>query len=376
MGLPCFPRLRLTCFAGTRPECLKLAALSMEARRHAHFDLQLVSSGQHSQMVADTCAHLDLPLFASLLPVPAGTPLSRSVSHLRRHARAWLQETRPDVALVQGDTSTAYACALAAADCGIPIAHLEAGLRTNNPMRPFPEEPFRRRIAPLARWHLAPTPGAAAHLRNEGFASESIHTVGNSIADLLRMTLANPVCHEIPWQSHGSRLVVMTMHRRENYQKGLLNVCSVMLELLDSRPDLCLVCPVHPNPLIRSRLQRLLGGHPRILLTEPLPYRRFIPLLHEADLVVTDSGGIQEEAAYLGTPVLVTRSETERPEASRHGTVQLVGTDPGILLQACQLALQGARPQSCAFNADAPFGDGNTATKVLAALWDAWTSPV
>lgn len=361
--------LRVACFTGTRPECLKLASLGMAASGDGRFDLQLVSSGQHPHMVAETLTHLDLPVHVALPPVPAGLPLSRNVEHLRRHARQWLQESKPDIALVQGDTSTAYACALAASDCGIPLAHLEAGLRTADPMRPFPEEPFRRRIAPLARWHFAPTPDAAAHLQNEGVAKDDIHMVGNTVADILRHTLENPIDHSIPWRSHGNRLVVMTLHRRENYQTGLTNVCSVLLDLLEGIPDLCLVAPLHPNPQIRNRLQRLLGGHSRILAIPPVPYRRFIPLLRDASLVVTDSGGIQEEAAYLGVPVLVTRSETERPEAGRHGAVQLVGTNPAALLQACRAKLDACRPHACAFDDDAPFGDGNTAKRVLAALW-------
>lgn len=360
--------VRIACFTGTRPECLKLASLSIEAGQDRRFHLQLVSSGQHPHMVAETLAHLELPLAASLEPVPAGTPLSKTVAHLRKHARQWLQAERPDVALVQGDTSTAYACALAAVDCGIPLAHLEAGLRTQDPMRPFPEEPFRRRISLLAQWHLAPTANAAGHLRREGIADDGIHLVGNSITDLLRLTLANPIAHDIPWRLHGKRLVVMTLHRRENYQQGLVNVCTALLQLLASEPDLCLVSPLHPNPLVRSRLQRLLGGHPRIVTTPPLPYRRFIPLLQEASLVVTDSGGIQEEAVYIGTPVLVTRSETERPEAAQNGIVSLIGTNTERLLAACHERLQAARPVACAFDEQAPFGDGRTAQRVLAAL--------
>ncbi|MES2606347.1 MAG: UDP-N-acetylglucosamine 2-epimerase (non-hydrolyzing) [Pseudomonadota bacterium] len=361
--------LRVACFTGTRPECLKLASLSMEAQQDPRFDLQLVSSGQHPVMVAETLAHLAVPLGAELTPIPAGTPLSRSVDHLRRHARQWLHANRPDIVLVQGDTSTAYACALAAVDCNLPLAHLEAGLRTHDPMRPFPEEPFRRRIAPLARWNFAPTSGTATHLRNEGMASDSIHVVGNSIADLLRLTLESPCGHDIPWREHGKRLVIMTLHRRENYQHGLVNVCTTLLELLALEPDLCLVCPMHPNPLVRTQLQRLLGGHARILTVPPVLYRNFIPLLQEAALVVTDSGGIQEEAAYIGSPVLVTRAETERPEAAQNGTVQLIGTDPVRLLQACREQLQAARPKPCGFDAAAPFGDGHTARRVLAALW-------
>lgn len=357
--------LRLICFAGTRPECLKIAPLAQKALGDSRLNVGVVSSGQHPHMVAETMAHLELPIYASLAAVPAGSILSRSVAHLRWHAREWLTIEKPDAVLVQGDTSTAYACALAAADCSIPIAHLEAGLRTHNPMRPFPEEPFRRRIAPLARWHFAPTHMAAQNLRHEGISPHQVHMVGNSIADLLRITLENPVPHYIAWQALGRRLVVMTMHRRENYQQGLVNVCNGMLELLAADEDLCLVCPVHPNPIIGIRIRRLLGDHPRILLTAPLAYRPFIALLKEASLVVTDSGGIQEEAVYLGVPVLVTRSETERPEATLNGTVQLIGNNQHNLLLSCISSLQASMPDACPFDEHAPFGDGHTATRVL-----------
>jgi UDP-N-acetylglucosamine 2-epimerase (non-hydrolysing) len=360
--------VRLICFAGTRPECLKIAPLARQATGDSRFNVGVVSSGQHPQMVAETMSHLDLQLHASLAPVPAGSILSRSVAHLRAHARQWLAIERPDAVLVQGDTSTAYACALAASDCGLPIAHLEAGLRTQNPMRPFPEEPFRRRIAPLARWHFAPTHSAAQNLRHEGIDPRDVHMVGNSIADLLRMTLERPVLHHIPWPALGKRLVVMTLHRRENYNQGLVNVCKGMLELLAADEDLCLVCPVHPNPVIGTRIRRLLGDHPRILLTAPLSYRPFIALLQEASLVVTDSGGIQEEAVYLGVPVLVTRSETERPEATINGTVQLIGNNQHNLLLSCINSLQSRMPTPCPFDESAPFGDGYTAARVLNVL--------
>jgi UDP-N-acetylglucosamine 2-epimerase (non-hydrolysing) len=360
--------LRLSCIAGTRPECLKLASVIAMASNSSEIDLQVVSSGQHPHMVASTLEQLGLPLYASLPPIPKGTHLSKSVQHLRKNLRQWLQHHQPDVVLVQGDTSTAYAGALAAAECRLPIAHLEAGLRTATPMRPFPEEVFRRRITPLARWHFAPTVTAGVHLQHEGIAPEQIHVVGNSIIDLLRTTCAAQQFHDLEWRSRGSHLLVLTLHRRENYQQGLVNVCASMLDLLEQDPELCVLCPVHPNPVVGTRIRRLLGQHPRVLLTEPLPYRRFIALLQQASLIVTDSGGIQEEAPYLGTPVLVTRSETERPECLQGGLVQLVGNQRANLLQHCLQVLSAARPLACGFNEQAPFGAGRTAEQVLAVL--------
>ncbi len=368
MSQPSAAPLRLTCIAGTRPECLKLASLIRAGMACQHTDLQLVSSGQHPHMVAATLSHLRLPVHVALPAVPKGTMLSKTVQHLRQQLRAQLDKQRPDVVLVQGDTSTAYAGALAAADCGLPIAHLEAGLRTSTPTRPFPEEVFRRRITPLARWHFAPTAAAGQHLLDEGVDAASVHVVGNSIIDLLRETLSSKYATISNWHTRGERLVVLTLHRRENYQHGLVNVCEAMLELLTEDPGLCLLCPVHPNPAVGTRIRRLLGQHPRVILTEPLPYREFITLLRQASLIVTDSGGIQEEAPYLGTPVLVTRSETERPECLRDGLVKLVGNQRAVLLAHCLQVLAGPTPHACGFDDAAPFGSGHTADKVLQIL--------
>ena len=360
--------LHLVCIAGTRPECLKLASLIQTAQAMPAIALTVLSSGQHPHMVAHTLEHLGLKVDVELPALPKGLPLSRSVQQLRLQMRDKLRELPCDVVVVQGDTSTAYAGALAAADCNLPIAHLEAGLRTSTPTRPFPEELFRRRITPLARWHFAPTSASARHLTDEGITAAQVHTVGNSIIDLLRHTLASGMNTDIDWRSKGSRLLVLTLHRRENYQHGLVNVCETILELLQEDSTLCVLCPVHPNPTVGTRIRRLLGEHPRVILTEPLPYRPFISLLQQASLIVTDSGGIQEEAPYIGTPVLVTRSETERPECLQNGLVQLVGNKKAILLQHSRDVLAAQPPLACEFNDKAPFGDGRTAEKMLAVL--------
>jgi UDP-N-acetylglucosamine 2-epimerase (non-hydrolysing) len=362
------PPVRLACIAGTRPECLKLASVIRRAAAHPAFMPIVVSSGQHPHMVRATMAHLHLPVDVELAPVPPHSMLSRTVAHLRLVFRQWLKENRPDLVMVQGDTSTAYAGALAAADCGIRLAHLEAGLRTNNPLRPFPEEHFRRCITPLADFHLVPTNGTRDNLLAENVSPSTVHVVGNSVVDILRDSLEQGNAASVPWQDIGSRLAVLTLHRRENYQHGLVNVCQAMLQLLDMHDDLCLVCPVHPNPLVGSRIRRMLGNHPGILLTPPQPYREFISLLREASLVVTDSGGIQEEAPYLGIPVLVAREETERPEALQHDFVKLVGSHVQPLVDEAVSALSQARPEACGFNTAAPFGDGRTAQRVLEIL--------
>lgn len=363
--MPPSPPLRILAFAGTRPECLKLAALVRAARADARCQIELVGSGQHPAMIAATLTDLDLRTEHDLTPVPPGNSLSRTLGHLRAAMRTCIAERRPDVVVVQGDTSTAYAGALAARDAGVALAHVEAGLRTTHPLRPFPEEPFRRRIAPIARWHFAPTEGARQHLLDEGQAPSRVFVVGNTIVDELRCALANPCVPTVDWQARGSQLLVLTLHRRETYGQALVAVCVAMLELLERHEDLVLVCPVHPNPAVGLRVRRLLGAHPRCLLVSPMGYRAFVRLLGDARLVVTDSGGIQEEAPYLGAPVLIARDATERPEALRDGVVELVGHNHDRLVQGALRLLAKPRPTPIAFDAAAPFGDGHSAPRIL-----------
>jgi len=279
------------------------------------------------------------------------------------------EELRPVLLVVQGDTSSAYAGALAARAAGVELAHVEAGLRTSDPMRPFPEEPFRRRIGALADWHFAPTPSAARNLLDEGVAAARIHTPGNTGVDALRLALAEPLpAHALHWQERFRHLLVLTLHRRENYGPKLEQICLGVRELLNLNPQLGVVCPVHPNPAVGTRVRRILGGHPRILLTAPLDYRPFVQLLSEARLVITDSGGIQEEAPYLGVPVVVVRENTERPEALACGNSHLVAAESNALIAAAQQWLAAAPPPAHAFASGAPFGDGRAADRIAQVL--------
>lgn len=357
--------LRLLALVGTRPECLKMAALVRAASGESRCQLTLVGSGQHPAMISDTLAHLGLQTDLDLPAVMPGSSLSRTVQHIQASLLAAIPALAPDVVIVQGDTSSAYAGALAARSAGIRLAHVEAGLRTDDPLRPFPEEPFRRRIAPLARWHFAPTPGAADNLTAEGIDGGRVHVVGNTIVDELKRFAIDLTPSGIPWRERGRELLVLTLHRRENYGSPLIAVCTALLELLEHHDDLVLVCPVHPNPAVGLRVRRVLGAHPRCLLTPPINYPTFVRLLREARLVVTDSGGIQEEAPYLGVPVLVARDVTERPEALSSGGVELVGSDRAHLLHAAQRLLLAPRPMPLAFDSNAPFGDGNSAGRIL-----------
>ena len=262
--------------------------------------------------------------------------------------------------VAQGDTSTAYATALAARDLDLPLAHVEAGLRTDHPLRPFPEEYFRRCISRLAALHLAPTLAAATNLRGEGVAAESIHLVGNTVVDLLREQVENGFGTALAFLPDTPRIITLTLHRRENYGRGLDVVCTAILDLLARENDIGVVCPVHPNPAVGARIRRHLAAHPRIRLTDPLAYRPFIALLARSTLVVTDSGGIQEEAPYLGVPVLVVRENTERPESVAVGTTTLVPVQHDRIVDEIERRLASARPPPLPFAVASPYGDGRS----------------
>jgi UDP-N-acetylglucosamine 2-epimerase (non-hydrolysing) len=362
---------RIAIVAGTRPECLKTAAVVRAFAAAAGFDVHLVNSGQHRELVESTFAHLGLAPNHVLPALQNGLSLSRGIRHLRGSLRDAFGQIAPRLVLVQGDTSTAYAGALAARDLRLPLAHVEAGLRTGDPMRPFPEEPFRRRIAPLADWHFAPTPGAAANLLSEGVPQARVHVVGNTIIDELRLALSSVKCAQDGFFPASEEILTLTLHRRENYGRGLDLVCDAVLEVLARRPGLAVVCPVHPNPTVGNRIRRLLGGQARVRLVEPMPYRPFVRLLQASALVVTDSGGIQEEAPYLGVPVLVARDATERPEALATGGTRLVPLHRDAIVAAIDHSLASPRPAPLPFSPAAPFGDGHSGARIVAILGQA-----
>lgn len=357
------PRCGVLAVCGTRPEAIKLVSLVRALREDGAPGCVLVNSGQHVAMVHKTLEHLNCSADVAL-PQIAAPSLSAAVRALRTQLLSTIRAQGAQLVLVQGDTSSAYAGALAAVEAGVPLAHLEAGLRSGHPYRPFPEELFRRRIARLASLHLAPTAAAAQNLFDEGFASAQVQRVGNTVIDLLRETIQSPAV-PLDFLPATQRLVTLTLHRRENYGHGLDLVCEAVLHLLDAHPDLGVVCPVHPNPAVGSRIRRWLSDHPRIVLTAPLDYRPFIALLARSSLAITDSGGIQEEAPYLGTPVLVVRENTERPEAVALGTATLVPPKPERIVGQANRLLTAPRPRALAFDAAAPFGDGRAAQRCV-----------
>ena len=361
-------RPRIALVVGTRPECLKLASVAKALRAHGSGISLLVNSGQHRDMVERSLAQHGLTADIAAAQCESGS-LSATLQRVRGAIRDGLRDSGASLLVAQGDTTTAYATALAARDLGLPLAHVEAGLRTDHPLRPFPEEHFRRRIARIAGLHFAPTASAERNLLAEGVARARIQRVGQTSIDLLREAVANPcLASELPRLPAAPHLIVLTLHRRENYGRGLDVVCAAVLDLLDARPDVGVICPVHPNPTVGARIRQHLSAHPRIALTEPLDFRPFVTLLGRAALAITDSGGIQEEAPYLGTPILIARANTERPESVAIGRASLVPVDAPSIVAAANDLLDAPRPPPLPFDTHAPYGDGHAGERIVRRL--------
>ena len=349
--------------AGTRPECIKLAPLVRRLACHQQLRLVLVNSGQHCLAVRRTFAEFDIRCDIELGELPRFEWLGASHDHLRVELRAVLDRIKPAMLIVQGDTLTAYSGARAAHDTSTLLAHVEAGLRTDTISDPFPEEWFRRRIARYANIHFSPSASATRNLLAEEVDAGSIHQVGNTGIDSLRMLLAE--MQPAPRAALARDTVLVTLHRRENHDRNAGIVCDALIALTIARRDLRVLFPVHPNPRVSATIRRRLEVHPAFDLVAPMSYRDFVSKAAAAALIISDSGGVQEEAPHLGTHLLVPRCNTERPEGVETGWVKLVRADSGAIVEAAleKLAAPAIRPVP--IDERAPFGDGNAADKIV-----------
>lgn len=350
---------------GTRPEAIKLAPVIQVFRQDPAFQTWVVTTGQHREMVDQVMGWFDLAVDHDLAIMQAGQTLGDITCRTLQGLDPWLREHRPQVVLVQGDTTTAFAAALAAFYQQISIGHVEAGLRTDNLFSPYPEEANRRLISQLAQFHFAPTSLAVENLKASDVTG-AIHLTGNTVIDALLKVAQAPVSCPVPgldWQRH--RVLLATVHRRENWGQPLGQIATAFLQLLDQFPDTALVLPLHKNPTVRQVFQEKLAGHPRVYLTEPLDYPDLVAVLRQCTLVLSDSGGIQEEAPSLGKPVLVLRDTTERPEAIQAGTARLVGTDTATIVQTATELLSSPAAYQHMAQAVNPFGDGQAAQRIL-----------
>ena len=349
--------------AGTRPECIKLAPLVRRLACHQQLRLVLVNSGQHCLAVRRTFAEFDIRCDIELGELPRFEWLGASHDHLRVELRAVLDRIKPAMLIVQGDTLTAYSGARAAHDTSTVLAHVEAGLRTDTIADPFPEEWFRRRIARYASIHFSPSASATRNLLAEEVDVGSIHPVGNTGIDSLRMLLAE--MRPAPRAVRARDIVLVTLHRRENHDRNAGIVCDALIALTIARPDLRVLFPVHPNPRVSATIRRRLEVHPAFDLVAPMSYRDFVFKAAAAALIISDSGGVQEEAPHLGTHLLVPRSNTERPEGIETGWVKLVRVDSRAIVEAALEKLAAPAMRPVPIDERAPFGDGNAADKIV-----------
>jgi UDP-N-acetylglucosamine 2-epimerase (hydrolysing) len=365
-------RRRILVIFGTRPEAIKLAPVVEALAAAPTLTPRLCVTGQHREMLDQMLTLFDIERHHDLAVMRPEQDLFDLSARTLGGLRAVLDAEQPAAVLVQGDTTTSMAAALAAFYRKIPVGHVEAGLRTRQIYDPFPEEMNRRLTSQLATWHYAPTAGAAANLRGEGVDAEHIVVTGNTIVDALqaivrRLDGHSAACATVvaPERLSGRRILVVTGHRRESFGEGLRNICLALRAIAERHPDTLIVYPVHLNPAVQHPVREILAGHPSIVLTAPLDYLPFIDLMRRAYLILTDSGGVQEEAPSLGVPVLVMRDTTERPEAIAAGTAVLVGTQRDTIVAAASRLLTDGAAHAAMRSAQNPFGDGKAAERIV-----------
>ncbi|WP_312933211.1 non-hydrolyzing UDP-N-acetylglucosamine 2-epimerase [Pseudomonas sp.] len=360
---------------GTRPEAIKMAPLIKCLQRNSDVQSIVCSTGQHREMLDQVLQLFSIEVDHDLDVMTAGQTLNGLFARLLGRIDSLLDSTQPDCVLVHGDTTSAAACAMAAFQRGIAIGHVEAGLRTGDMAQPFPEEMNRRVVDVMARWLFAPTATSRGNLLRENLQGD-IFITGNTVIDALDLVVeklatepetTQRLARRYPWLDGERRLVLVTGHRRENFGEGFRQICEA-LRTLGQRGDIQIVYPVHLNPNVRNVVLDLLCDQPNVHLINPLDYVEFVWFMQRAHLVLTDSGGVQEEAPHLGKPVLVMRNTTERPEAVAAGTVKLVGTDAQTIVQAVGLMLDDRDLYAQAARSANPYGDGKASERIVAAL--------
>ncbi|HBL14795.1 MAG TPA: UDP-N-acetylglucosamine 2-epimerase (non-hydrolyzing), partial [Cyanobacteria bacterium UBA11162] len=326
---------------------------------------QVILTGQHREMVDQVMALFEINPDQNLEIMQTKQTLTDITCRSLRGLETLFEEIKPQLVIVQGDTTTAFAATLAAFYQKIPVGHVEAGLRTDDLFNPYPEEANRRLISQLAQLNFAPTTKAVENLKRSGIVGE-IHHTGNTVIDaLLTVAKRQPKCHikGLDWEKY--RVLLATVHRRENWGEPLQDIAQGFLQILDKFSDTALLLPLHRNPTVREPLQAILGNHPRVFLTEPLDYAELVGAIARCFLLLTDSGGLQEEAPSLGKPVLVLRETTERPEAIEAGTAKLVGTNPTQIVSVASQLLSDPTAYETMATAINPFGDGHAAERIL-----------
>ena len=359
--------MRILSVFGTRPEAVKMAPVVSVLARTPSVESRVLVTAQHRDMLDQVLQIFGLKPDYDLDVMQHNQSPTEVLARVMTGLQPVLTDFKPDWVLVQGDTTTVLAAALAAAYARCKVGHVEAGLRTYDRDNPFPEELNRVLADHISSLHFAPTALSAAALAREGIPAERIHITGNTAIDALKIIIAQPAPADLPSVPTGKRLILVTAHRRENHGQPLQGIIAA-LQQLANRPDVHLIYPVHRNPNIWEPVHAALGHHPNITLLPPMDYLGFAHLMGQADLILTDSGGIQEEAPGLGVPVLVLRIVTERPEAVQAGTAKLVGTDTETIVREATRLLDDPAAHAEMARAVNPFGDGHAAEKIVAAL--------
>ena len=366
---------------GTRPEAIKMAPLIKELEKHSIFDTKVCITAQHRQMLDQVLKIFDIKPDYDLNLMKPGQSLYDITSNVLYGIQKVLQDYKPDIVLVHGDTTTTFATSLAAFYQKIPVGHVEAGLRTYNLYSPWPEEANRQLTSILTTYHFAPTQTAKENLLKENKNEKNIIITGNTVIDALFLILEKidrdkqlqkKIIQNIQIQIKDrsfsvqtSKFILVTGHRRESFGRGFVNICQALKTIAMKNPDIHIIYPVHLNPNVKEPVNRLLGGIDNIHLIEPLQYEAFIYLMSKAYFIITDSGGIQEEAPSIGKPVLVMRDTTERPEAVEAGTVKLVGTKPEKIINEAQKLINNIEEYEKMSRSHNPYGDGKASVRIM-----------
>ena len=366
-------KLKLMTIFGTRPEAIKMCPLVLEMRKYPDYIEPIVAvTAQHREMLDQVLELFDIKPDYDLNIMQAGQTLYDITTRALMGLKEVIEEAKPDMVLVHGDTTTTFAGSLAAFYAQVPVGHVEAGLRTGNKYSPYPEEMNRKLTGAIADMHFAPTTTSRENLLKENVAPETIVVTGNTVIDALQTTVkedyefSDAEFNKI--FARGNRLILMTTHRRENLGEPMRNVYKALRKVLETHADVEAIFPVHKNPKVREIVEEELGNLDRVHLIEPMDYEPFANLMGKVDIVLTDSGGIQEEAPALGKPVLVLRDTTERPEAVEAGTVKLIGTAYEDVLRETNLLLDDSAHYKKMAEAANPYGDGKACERIIRAI--------
>lgn len=358
---------KILCVIGTRPEAIKMAPVILALQGQPWVEVRVLATAQHRHLLDQVLAFFEIVPDLDLNIMQPNQALTTLTARLLLKMDDVLLTEKPDAVLVQGDTTTVMTVALACFYHQIPTGHIEAGLRTWDINNPFPEEANRVIAGKLARWHFAPTEGSRNNLLKEGAQASKIVLTGNTVIDALLMTAAKDIELDIKLEPN-RRLILVTSHRRENFGESFRNICAALRTLAENNPEVHFLYPVHPNPNVKDVAHEFLAELPNFLLCEPLDYPQFIAAMKRAYFILTDSGGVQEEAPALGKPVLVLREETERPEAIEEGVVKLIGSNYNKIITEAQQLFDDESAYQMMAKGTSPYGDGKAAERIVKTL--------